>query len=186
MRKIFGLICLLFASVICGAKDTLTAENWKPEVVGEATINSDKLDFDYELYVATFTGNVVIKHPQFTGFADKVVVVFEKDAETATAAPTGGSILGKKTADAQQRVKSAVAIGNVKAFGENMMMTCDNATYFKDNAMVRLTGKTPPVVKKDGRQISGQIITLWLNDDRIETSGDIKLQFPAAETETQK
>lgn len=181
MKKVLSVICLSLVCVISNAKDNLTAENWKPQVVNEATINSDRLDFDYELYIATFTGNVVIQHPEFTGFADKVVVVFEKDEETAaaTAAKNNSTILGDNAGDAQQRVKSAVAIGNVKAFGKNMMVTCDNAAYFKDNAMVRLTGQTPPVVKKDGRQISGQVITMWLNDGRIETTGDIKLQIPS-------
>ena len=65
------------------------------------------------------------------------------------------------------------------------MIICDNATYFKDNAMLRLTGKNPPVVKKDGRTISGQIITMWLNDGRIESSGS-KLQIPSQTTTNQQ
>ena len=187
MKKVLVAICLAFACFVCNAKDGLTAENWKPQVINEATINSDRLDFDYELYIATFTGNVVVQHPQFTGFSDKIVVVFEKDVdETASVASKNkSSFLGEKADNAMQRVKSAVAIGNVKVFGENQMIICDNATYFKDNAMLRLTGKNPPVVKKDGRTISGQIITMWLNDGRIESSGS-KLQIPSRTTTNQQ
>ena len=64
-----------------------------------------------------------------------------------------------------------------------MLITCDRANYFKDNAMLRLTGvDKAPVVQKDGRTISGEIITMWLNDNRVETSGDIKVQIPATST----
>lgn len=187
MNKIFIGTCLLLFSFTCIATEVLTPENWKPQVVGEATINADRLDFDYELYIATFTGNVVIQHPEFTAVADKIIVVFEQDSnESSAVEPKKGSgVLGEQTDEAQQRVKSAVAIGNVKAVGENQLITCDRANYFKDNSMVRLIGEenNPPVVHKDGRTISGQIITLWLEDNRVETSGDIKLKIPASSTE---
>lgn len=184
MKK-FLLVACLVAICVVGKANVLTPENWKPQVTDEATINSDRLDFDYEQYIATFTGNVVIQHPQFTAVADKIIVVFDKDAEEKAqeTRKKETSIFGKKVGDSQQRVKSAVAIGNVKAVGENMLITCDRANYFKDNAMLRLTGvDTAPVVQKDGRTISGQIITMWLDDNRVETSGDIKVQIPASST----
>lgn len=186
MKKIFIVFCITLLCTVAKATGVLTPENWKPQVVSEAIINSDRLDFDYELYIATFTGNVVIQHPQFTAIADKIVVVFDKDAENKppVAKANESSIFGKKVGDAQQRVKSAVAIGNVKAVGENLLITCDRANYFQDNAMLRLTGiDKPPVVQKDGRTISGEIITMWLNDNRVETSGDIKVQIPATSTQ---
>jgi lipopolysaccharide export system protein LptA len=187
MKKILIAICIILFCIGVNATEVLTPENWKPKVKTEAIINSDRLDFDYELYIATFTGNVVVQHPQFTGFSDKIVVVFEKDVnETASVASKNkSSFLGEKADNAMQRVKSAVAIGNVKVFGENQMIICDNATYFKDNAMLRLTGKNPPVVKKDGRTISGQVITVWLNDGRI-VSSDSNLQIPSQTTTNQQ
>lgn len=185
MRKLFIAMCLTLLCVVANATEVLTPENWKPKVKTEAIINSDRLDFDYELYIATFTGNVVIQHPQFTAIADKIIVVFDKEAEenAMVANVKETKIFGKKIGESQQRVKSAIAIGNVKAVGENMLITCDRANYFKDNAMLRLTGvDKAPVVQKDGRTISGEIITMWLNDNRVETSGDIKVQIPATST----
>ena len=186
MKKNILIICLMLLSFAGFANNVLTPENWKPKVDKEAVINADRLDFDYELYIATFTGNVVINHPQFTAVADKIIIVFDKDAEenASVVNKKDSSILGKKMGDAQQRVKSAVAIGNVKAVGENILLTGDVVNYFKDNSMLRLTGKeSPAVVQKDGRTISAQIITMWLNDNRIETSGGgIKLQRPASST----
>lgn len=181
MKNIFVVICLMAICAISRA-DVLTPENWKPQVTNESTINADRLDFDYEQYIATFTGNVVIQHPQFTAIADKIIIVFEKNPEENTKAiqKKEASVFGKKVGESQQHVKSAVAIGNVKAVGENMLITCDRANYFKDNAILRLTGiDTAPVVQKDGRTISGKIITMWLNDNRVETSGDIKVQIPS-------
>lgn len=188
MRKFFVIVCLSLIFAISNAVEVLTPENWKPQVTDEATINADKLDFDYELYIATFTGNVVIQHPQFTAIADKIVIVFNKEdeEETQKSAKSQKSIFGKKAGSAQQRVKSAVAIGNVKAVGENLLITCDRANYFKDNAMLRLTGDNAPVVQKDGRTVSGQVITMWLNDNRIESSGNMKMQMPASSTNLDK
>lgn len=185
MRKIFITTLLSLFCFVGYTSDVLTPENWTPQVTNEAVINSDRLDFDYEQYIATFTGNVVIQHPQFTAIADKIIVVFEKEAEEKAQEirRKENSIFGKKAGDAQRRVKSAVAIGNVKAVGEDLLITCDRANYFKDNAMLRLTGlDAAPVVQKDGRTISGEIITMWLDDNRVETSGDIKVQIPASST----
>lgn len=183
MKKFFITMCVTLICIASYSKEVITPENWKPQVINESIINSDRLDFDYELYIATFTGNVVIQNPQFTAVADKIVVVFEKDSDEENDIKNNdNSVFGKKIGEARQRVKSAIAIGNVKAVGKNQLITCDKATYFKDNALLCLTGNDdkPPVVQKDGRTISGQTIKMWLNDNRVETSGDIKVQIPSS------
>lgn len=119
---------------------------------GPTIITSDKLEFDYKDFIALFDGHVVVKDPEFTLKADRMLVFFENT----------------------NSVKRVDAVGNVDLKSGDMTAVCGKATYTSDNGQVRI--QTDPVVTKGENKITGEIMSIWLKEQRVVVENEVSLE----------
>ena len=155
------LIALLAAAAIlpaavapaAGKAGNPLAGRKRPADAPPTRITSDRLEFDYQNFVALFDGNVVVTDPEFTNQCDRMLVTFENSND----------------------VKRVDCIGNVDMVSGDIHAKCGKATYTRENALVVMTDD--PVVRRGPEQVlSGRIINIWLNDERVTTEGGVSLQ----------
>lgn len=123
---------------------------------GPTKITSDRLEFDYHSFVALFAGNVVVTDPKFVLKTDKMLVFFENTND----------------------VKRVDCAGNVDMESGDIRARAARAAYTRENAQVSLEGE--PVVTKgsgdDKQTVSGEIIRIWLNDERIVVENGVGVE----------
>jgi len=146
----FFLFSYLIAFPVFAQEDLFERIKSQPRE-GTSTISSDKLEFDYQDFVARFEGNVRVVDPQFVLTADRILVFFDKDAKT-------------------NEVRRLDAIGNVKVTSEDRAGSCGKAVYTRATGAIVLTQS--PVVSKGENVLRGEKITVWLGESRIDVEGD--------------
>ena len=99
-----------------------------------------------------FDGHVVVKDPEFTLKADRMLVFFENT----------------------NSVKRVDAVGNVDLKSGDMTAVCGKATYTSDNGQVRI--QTDPVVTKGENKITGEIMSIWLKEQRVVVENEVSLE----------
>jgi lipopolysaccharide export system protein LptA len=142
---------------------------------GPMVIKSKTLEADDKKKQVTFTGDVEAKRDDFTVFCQKLVVYYEKAAEQ------------KGSEEASARIDKIVATGAVKIIrAEGGVATGEKGVYYQKGEKLVLTGK--PVVKQGEDFVEGDVITLFLKEDRsvVESDKDKKVRaviFPKQEKE---
>lgn len=139
-----ALLSALPASAAGGAKGPLAGRK-RPADAGPTVITSDQLEFDYQSFVALFDGHVVVKDPEFTLKTDRMLVTFENSND----------------------VKRVDCIGNVDMVSDDIHAVCGRAVYTRDNALVVMSDE-PVVMKGPDQRVAGQVINIWLDDERVE------------------
>lgn len=119
---------------------------------GPTIITSDKLEFDYKEFIALFDGHVVVKDPEFTLKADRMLVFFENT----------------------NSVKRVDAVGNVDLKSGDMTAVCGKATYTRDNGQVRI--QADPIVTKGENRITGEVMSIWLKEERVVVENAVSLE----------
>ncbi len=150
---IAALIALLAYGV--AAEDPLGGLTRRRSADDETRITSDRLEFDYKDYVALFEGNVRVVDPQFELTADKMLVFFERTND----------------------VRRVDAIGNVHVVSLDRTARCGRATYTRANGSILL--QEQPVVTKGPHTLRGEVIRIWLADNRVEVDGAVQLEGSA-------
>lgn len=127
-------------------------------------ITSDRLEFDYNDYIALFDGNVVVTDPQFKMTADRMLVFFENTND----------------------VKRVDAVGRVRmTTDDGVLAVCQKATYTRENGQILMTGD--PLIKKgDDNSISGDVISFWLNDGRITVENNVVTKVSSGDEKPEK
>lgn len=110
-------------------------------------ITSQTLSYDYTNSVATLEGDVDISDAQMRLRSDKVVVKFA----------------------GTNKLERLLATGNVRMLHEGKRAVCREAEYTAVDGRVVLRGDA--TVTRGTDSVSGQMITLWLNEDRVQVSG---------------
>ncbi len=124
-------------------------------------ISSNSLDADDKAGVFIFRGGVVAKQDSATMYSDQLEVYYIQ-----TPAPNNEI----KTADKNNRsILKIVASGSVRIVQDERIATGEQAEYIYANSAVILTG-SPKVVQGDNT-ISGEKITVYLNDERSVVEG---------------
>ena len=140
---------------------------------GPMVIKSKTLEADDKKKRITFEGNVEAKRDDFTVLCNKLVVFYEKSDEK------------KKTENVSASIDKIVATGAVKIIrAEGGVATGEKAVYYQKGEKLVLTGK--PVVKQGEDFVEGDVITLFLKEDRsvVESAKDKKVRaviFPKQE-----
>ena len=153
-----AIITLLSAAMICALNLPLSAQTKtqapaKTEVK-ETTVTSNVFRLDMTKKEGTFTGNVMVKDPKFDMESEELVVYFDKD----------------------NKMERLVARGNVKirqAQGNNS--TSREAEYIIADKKIKLTGD--PVVLQGSNRVTGTVITIYPDSDRMDVDGRSKVQF---------
>jgi len=126
---------------------------------GDGTLKSDELTVTYEDAPATKAA----AQPQ----AEPVAQLTSANAEKAPAQPaqTNGSLSG-------QRIKEAVAEGNVEITSTDRRATCKKAIFNEVARTVVLSGDA--VLRQDENEVRGQIVTVYLDEGRtvVERGSD--------------
>jgi lipopolysaccharide export system protein LptA len=140
---------------------------------GPMVIKSKTLEADDKKKQVTFAGDVEGKRDDFTVFCQKLVVYYEKAGEQ------------KESEQVSARIDKIVATGAVKIIrAEGGVATGEKAVFYQKGEKLVLTGK--PVVKQGEDFVEGDVITLFLKEDRsiVESDKDKKVRaviFPKQE-----
>ena len=169
-RLLLAAGCLLTLAVAAGANAQNAspfAGHKRPENAGPTIITSDKLEYDYQNYIALFDGNVDVKDPEFTLKCDRMILFFENT----------------------NQVQRVACSGHVDMVNEDIHVVCGKATYTRLNAHVLLEDD-PIVTKGEGtslQRLTGESIDVWLNDSRVVVNNGVGVEAKADSfKETQK
>ncbi len=163
MKRTNLLLLLLAAAVLlpaalapaAGGKSPLAGRK-RPADAGPTVITSDQLEFDYQSFVALFDGHVVVKDPEFTLKTDRMLVTFENSND----------------------VKRVDCIGNVDMTSGDIHAVCGRAVYTRENALVVMSDE-PVVSKGPDQRVAGQLINIWLDDERVEVKNGAAVEARA-------
>ena len=150
-----ALLPAVLAPAAGGAKGPLAGRK-RPADAGPTVITSDQLEFDYQNFVALFDGHVVVKDPEFTLTTDRMLVTFENSND----------------------VKRVDCIGNVDMVSDDIHARCGRAVYTRENALVVMSDE-PVVTKGPDQRVAGQVINIWLDDERVEVKNGAAVETRA-------
>ena len=139
--NIFLPLCLslLFLTFL----SPIPAEGESPATDEPINITSNQLEADKKAGIVTFTGNVVVKQKGGVISSDLLNVYY----------------------DDQRRMEKIIARGNVRINQEDRVGTCQRATFFPDEKKIIM--EEEPRLWKDGDVVSGKVITIYLDNDKI-------------------
>lgn len=117
--------------------------------VRESVITASKIEFDNKEGVILFEGNVLVEDEQFQMRADRLLVFMEGTNE----------------------VQQIMAINRVSITNVNRAATCDRAVYTREDGKIVMSGNARLLqIGRDAGEVTGDRITIWLNDERMEVS----------------
>lgn len=115
----------------------------------EAVITAERIEFDNKEGIILFDENVFVDDEQFIMRSERLLVFLEG------------------TNDVQQ----IMAVGRVVITNENRTASCDKAVYTKKDGQIVMTGNARLTRQgEQGGEITGNRITFWLDDERMEVS----------------
>lgn len=117
-------------------------------------VSSDAFRLNLSKKEGVFTGNVRVTDPNFNLESEELTVYFS-------------------TSNKMERI---VARGNVRIKqGADRSATCREAEYIVAEKKIRLTGD--PVVMQNQNRVTGTVITIYPENDRMEVDGRSRVQF---------
>lgn len=150
---IYTLLILLSASTALMAQPT-AAKPAASTALKETEVTSNSFRLDLSKKLGTFSGSVAVKDPSFDLTSDELVVYFNED----------------------NKLQRLVARGNVKikqASGRSA--EAREAEYVVAEKKIKLTGD--PVVNQGENRVTGTVITIYPESDRMDVDGRSKVQF---------
>jgi len=185
-----GIVLLL--TLFCALDTVLAVEDKNPSVEkpaksqnpfdisltsgnGPINIRSGKLEFFYNEKRIVYQGGVIATRDNGTIKSDLLTVTYEEQAAGNGAGPapvasTAPSAPAQTNATTRrQRIKEAVAEGNVEITSESGNATCKKATFNELKRTVVLSGDA---VLRDGESVvKGQTVTMYLDESRVTVEG---------------
>jgi lipopolysaccharide transport protein LptA len=130
----------------------------KPAEPGrESVITAARVEFDNKEGVILFDENVLVDDAQFIMRSDRLLVFMEG------------------TNDVQQ----IMAVGHVNITNANRAASCDKAVYTKKDGQIVMTGNARLMQQgAQGGQVTGERITIWVDDERIEVTQGPRVVLP--------
>jgi lipopolysaccharide export system protein LptA len=119
------------------------AETSRANVKGPITVTSESLTADNKAHTALFEKNVLVRTPDMSMTADKMLIFYRED---------GGE------------VTKIEATGNVRLIRETRAITAQNAIYYADEDKVVFTGE-PKAIDGDN-VVTGTKMTYLIREDR--------------------
>lgn len=130
----------------------------------DTKITADKMEYNYKEAVAVLTDNVVVDDARFCLTSDRLFVFLE----------------GTNT------LSQLVVLGRVSVSNDNRRASCDKAVYTKaDGRLVMVGNAKLKNIDKNGKEsvVSGDKITIWVDDQRMEVYPRPMLTIPAGAAE---
>lgn len=123
-------------------------------------ITADKLISDHEAKYAEFIGNVVATQRDTVITADKLKIFLKRDMDNK-----------KNPLASDESIKKIVANGNVQIKFDNRVAVTQQAVYITETRVLVLSGADSKVISGNN-SISGEKITIYRTDGRIQVEGD--------------
>jgi len=143
---------------------------------GPINISSGKLEFFYNEKRIVYRGDVVVIRDNGTIKSDVLTVTYEElppnnGIPISPASPASDTSTPAAPATARrQRIKDAVAEGNVKITSANGNATCKKATYDEIKRTVVLSGDA--VLRDSENVVKGETVVIYLDENRVTVEGN--------------
>ena len=137
------IIISLSLLLLLGGNSLAETSPSRASVKGPITVTSESLTSDNKAHTALFEKNVMVRTPDMSMAADKMLIFYKED---------GGE------------VTKIEATGNVRLIKESRIITSQNAIYYADEDKVVFTGE-PKAVDGDN-VVTGSKMTYLIKDDR--------------------
>jgi lipopolysaccharide export system protein LptA len=140
---------------------------------GPINISSGKLEFFYNEKRIVYRGAVVATRDNGTIKSDLLTVTYEEQpSNNGTAASTASdtTTTGANTTTRRQRIKDAVAEGNVEITSANGNATCKKAVFNEIKRTVVLSGNA--VLRDGDNVVKGETVTVYLDENRVTVEGN--------------
>jgi lipopolysaccharide export system protein LptA len=150
MRSLVFLLLLAWAAPV-----------WAAPTV-PVKITSDNMRYTQKGDQVVFSGSVHVIRENIEMWSDTLTVLLEKKQ--------GGESAGATPADQQGSIRKIVAQGNVRLKSDrDRSGTCAKATYDAKSELLTLEGE--PVLMEGANKIQGEVIKLYLKENRSEVLG---------------
>jgi len=161
------LWCLLLVFFVAVDDGTAASKTKGNEKAGEESIvvKADTLEWNNAQERVVFSGQVNAEMDEFMVDCKKMTVFYKNLSE------------GKNIGEGETEIQKIVALGGVKITRtQGGTATADQAVYYQKDEKLVLTGN--PVVKQGKDFVEGQIITIFLKENRsvVEGSGEKKVK----------
>ncbi len=145
MRGIlFFVLCFAFAGWVKAADIAGKDRNSQPIQIKSTALSTDTVN-----RTAIFTGKVVARQGDITIYCDRLVIIYS---------------------DKEKEVEKVEAFGNVRILQENRKALGGHAVY--ENKAGKITLYDNPKVYQGEDEVSGKVITYFLNTQRSEVTSD--------------
>lgn len=132
---------------------------------GPINIRSGKLEFFYNEKRIVYRGGVIATRDNGTIKSELLTVTYEEQASTTNPTPPDKGL----TTKGRQRIKDAVAEGNVEITSENGNATCKKAIFNELKRTVVLSGDA--VLRDGDNVVKGETVTVYLDENRVVVEG---------------
>ncbi len=131
---------------------------------------ADRLEVDNKAQVADFIGAVKAVQGDVTITADLLKVYYDRDKKAPEKkAGSAADQAASGIADGGGKIRKVVALGHVKITQKDRVAVGQKATYWAGGRKILLEGKA--TVWRDRNQVSGEKITVFLDQDRSVVHG---------------
>lgn len=157
--------CSILVVLICLCSGWVCAEEAKVPT----TITSDSMAYDPDHNQVSFAGDVHVVRQDFQIWSEKLTIYFSGEKGAGSSAST--------TKDNQpgqdlSNVEKIVALDNVRLESQGKKGYCGKAIYFQNEELLQM--EKEPRLEDGKNQISGEIIKLYIRDNRSEIVGGKK------------
>lgn len=134
-------------------------------------VKADKMVYDSAGQKVTFTGNVVVTHPDYTLTSDRLqLFLSEKSSGTSRAGELDAGVLKRIIAESNVDIK----------LPEGRTANCSKATYNVANETLTMEGN--PVLREGPNQVRGDRMIFYLRENRNEVQGRVTVDFVSGES----
>lgn len=182
------------ASVTQSTESTLAGH--EKETNPTTNITAKTMTVNNQQNKAIFEGSVVLTQGELVVYSDRMVVSFRSDQNGVARDAQGATARARpdKSSDKKQKagkdamptvsdhtISKIEATGRVKIEKQDGRATCQRAVYYEDEKKIVLTGE--PVAWQKGTRVTGQRITMFLEEDRslVEGGSHVTIEGDGAE-----
>ncbi|GEM_PF-1516907 len=141
-----------------------TLPAWAAETI-PIKITANAMSYSQKNDQVVFTGDVYVLRQDIQLWCDALTVLLEQQPRATNS--------GQAFGDQQSSIKKIIATGNVRMKAEpDRSGTCGKATY--DAQADLLTMEDNPIVMEGQNQIQGEIIKMYIEENRSEVIGGTK------------
>jgi lipopolysaccharide export system protein LptA len=162
------LCCVADQNALYGASGGIDASAKAGENIN---VSAESMQYDPGAGKITFFRKVVVIHPNFTMFADKMDLLLSADKPADS---ENGSTFDSG------KVETVISYTDVKILlSEGRVGTCDKAIYTVKTETVRMEGsaKKAATLTDSNNKLSGDVVLFYLPENKSEAHGHVQVEI---------